>query len=256
VTALIRSEFLKAFTTKLLWILALSALGFVLLTVVLGVYLTPGPPTAEDINVLLEPAAVTNIFASAGGASVFVLILGIIAMSGEYRNQTITSTFLTTPRRQSVIFAKMIAYSIIAFVIALIMWLATVAVATILLTTVEHAPIQWSSVIEILGGVLLGLVLYAILGVALGSLITNQVAAVVIALIWVFVVEALLTVFVDWLGKWLPGGALNAILQATNTSGVGGTDSLSVPIAALVLIAYTVVLAVAAVIATNRKDIT
>lgn len=40
--ALIRSEFLKAFTTKLLWILALSALGFVLLTVVLGVYLTPG----------------------------------------------------------------------------------------------------------------------------------------------------------------------------------------------------------------------
>lgn len=254
--ALITAEFRKAFSTKLLWILTLSALGFVLLTVVLGVYLTPGPPGQEDLDVLSNPAAVTNIFSSAGGASVFVLILGIIAMSGEYRNQTITSTFLAAPVRQRVILAKMITYSLLALVIAFIMWVATVVVATILLTTVEHAPIEWTSVMEILGGTLLGLVLYSILGVAIGALITNQVAAVVIALVWIFVVEALLTVFVDWIGKWLPGGALNSILQATNTSGIGGTDALSVPAAALVLIAYTAVLGIAAVVTTNRKDIT
>ncbi len=253
---LIKSEFRKAFSTKLLWILTLSALGFVLLSVVLGVYLTPGPPGAEDANVLLVPAAVTNIFSSAGSASIFVIILGIIAMSGEYRNQTITSTFLATPRRQSVIFAKVIAYSIIAFVIAVIMWVSVVVVASLLLTTVEHAPIEWNAVFEILGGTILGLVLYAILGVAIGALITNQVAAVVITLVWIFVVEALLTVFVDWLGKWLPGGALNSILQATNTSGFGGTEALSVPVAALLLIGYTVVFAAAAVFTTNRKDIT
>lgn len=254
--SLITSEFRKAFSTKLLFILSLSALAFVLLTVVLGVYLTPGPPGQEDVNALMDPAAVTNIYSSAGGASVFVLILGIIAMSGEYRNQTITSTFLATPRRQSVIVAKMITYSILSFVIALVMWIATVVVATLLLTTVDHAPTDWNSVFEILGGALLGLVLYAILGVAIGALITNQVAAVVIALIWIFVVEGLLTVFVDWIGKWLPGGALNSILQATNTSGFGGTDALSVPVAAGVLIAYTAVFALAAVISTNRKDIT
>jgi ABC-2 type transport system permease protein len=254
--SLIKSEFRKVFTTKLLLILTLSALAFVLLTVVLGVYLTPGPPGQEDVNGLLEPAAVTNIYASVGGASVFVLILGIIAMSGEYRNQTISSTFLATPKRELVIFAKMITYSILAFVIALIMWIATVIVATILLTTVEHAPVDWTRVIQILGGALLGLVLYAILGVAIGALITNQVAAVVIALVWIFVVEALLTVFVDWIGKWLPGGALNSILQATNTSGFGGTDALSVPAAALLLISYAVILAIAAVVMTNRKDIT
>jgi ABC-2 type transport system permease protein len=253
---LVKSEFRKAFSTKLLWILTLSALGFVLLSVVLGVYLTPGPPGAEDANVLLVPAAVTNIFSSAGSASIFVIILGIIAMSGEYRNQTITSTFLATPRRQSVIFAKVIAYSIIAFFIAVIMWVSVVVVASLLLTTVEHAPIEWNSVFEILGGTILGLVLYAILGVAIGALITNQVAAVVITLVWIFVVEALLTVFVDWLGKWLPGGALNSILQATNTSGIGGTEALSVSAAALLLIAYTVVFAAAAVFTTNRKDIT
>lgn len=254
--AIIKSEFRKAFSTKLVLILTLSALAFVLLSVVLGVYLTPGPPGQENANMLLVPEAVLNIYSSAGSASVFVLILGIVAMSGEYRNQTITSTFLATPKRGLVILAKIIAYSIIAFVIALIMWIATVAVATVLLTTVEHAPVEWSSVLEVLGGTLLGLVLYAILGVAIGALITNQVTAIVIALVWVFVVEALLTVFVDWLGKWLPGGALNSILQATNTSGFGGTDSLSVSAAALVLIAYTVVLAVAALFVTNRKDIT
>jgi ABC-type transport system involved in multi-copper enzyme maturation permease subunit len=256
VIALVKSEFRKAFTTKLLIILTLSALAFVLLTVVLGVYLSPGPPSQEDVNTLMDSAVVTNIYASVGGASVFVLILGIIAMSGEYRNQTISSTFLATPKRELVIFAKMITYSILAFVIALIMWIATVAVATLLLSTVEHAPIEWAAVFEILGGALLGLVLYAILGVAIGALITNQVAAIVIALVWIFVVESLLTVFVDWIGKWLPGGALNSILQATNNSGFGGTDALSVQVAALVLIAYTVILAIAAVFMTNRKDIT
>lgn len=254
--SIVKSEFRKAFSTKLVVILTLSALAFVLLSVVLGVYLTPGPPGDENANMLLLPEAVLNIYSSAGSASVFVLILGIVAMSGEYRNQTITSTFLATPKRGLVIVAKMISYSVIAFIIALIMWLATVAVATVLLTTVEHAPVEWSSVFEVLGGTLLGLVLYAILGVAIGALITNQVAAIVIALVWVFVVEALLTVFVDWLGKWLPGGALNSILQATNTSGFGGTDALSVPAAALVLIGYTFALALAALIVTNRKDIT
>jgi len=59
------------------------------------------------------------------------------------------------------------------------------------------------------------------------------------------------------IGKWLPGSALNAILQ----TGGGGPESsasdlLSVPVGIGVLVGYTVVLAVAAALITNKRDIT
>ena len=253
--ALIRSEFRKVFSTKLLWILSLSALGFMLLQIFLSVLVTP--PGLEDLNQLMDPAYIKTIIASAGAASIFLLILGIVAMSGEYRNQTITSTFLTTPVRWRVMAAKMITFAILALGLALVLWFIAAITTMLLLGTQESAPFEWSAAFEILGGTLIGLVLYAILGVAIGSLITSQVAAIVIALVFSFVVEPLITIFFLSIGKWLPGSALNAILQ----TGGGGPESsasdlLSVPVGIGVLVGYTVVLAVAAALITNKRDIT
>jgi hypothetical protein len=71
------------------------------------------------------------------------------------------------------------------------------------------------------------------------------------------VIEPLLTVFFLTVGKWLPGNALNAILQ----SGGGGPESnpadfASVPVGIAVLVGYTVVFAIAAAFITNERDIT
>jgi ABC-type transport system involved in multi-copper enzyme maturation permease subunit len=254
-TALIRSEFRKVFSTKLLLILSISALGFMLLQIFLSVLVTP--PGFEDTNRLMDPAYIKIVIASAGSASVFLLILGIVAMSGEYRNQTITSTFLATPVRWRVMAAKMTTFAILALALAFILWLIAAFTTMLLLGTQDSAPFEWSAAFEILGGTLIGLVLYAILGVAIGSLITSQVAAIIIALVFSFVIEPLLTVFFLTVGKWLPGNALNAILQ----SGGGGPESnpadfVSVPVGIAVLVGYTVVFAIAAAFITNKRDIT
>ncbi len=92
---------------------------------------------------------------------------------------------------------------------------------------------------------------------AIGSLITSQVAAIIIALVFTFVIEPLISVFFLSVGKWLPGNALNAILQ----TGSGGPESnasdlLDVPVGVLVLVGYTVVFAIAAALITNKRDIT
>ena len=187
---------------------------------------------------------------------IFLLILGIVAMSGEYRNQTITSTFLVTPVRWKVIVAKMATFAILAFFIAILLWLIVSITAMLLLTTQESAPFQWSGAFEILGGTVLGLVLYGILGVAIGSLITSQVAAIIISLVWVLIVEALLSVFFATFGNWLPGGALNAILQTNGNPEAIDADLLSVPVGALVLIGYAAIFAVAAAFFTTKRDIT
>lgn len=252
---LIRSEFRKVFSTKLLLILSLSALAFMLLQIFLLVFLTP--PGFDEINRLMDPAFIKTIIASAGSASVFVLILGIVAMSGEYRNQTITSTFLTTPVRWRVIVSKMAAFAILALVLAFILWFIASITTMLLLGTQESAPFEWSAAFAILGGTLLGLVLFAILGVAIGSLITSQVAAIIIALVFTFAIEPLITVFFLSVGKWLPGNALNAILQTgTGDPESNASDLLDAPVGVVVLVGYTVVFAVAAAFITNKRDIT
>ena len=253
--SLIRSEFRKVFSTKLLFILIISAVAFALLQVFLLIFVTP-TGFNPDANQLMNPQYIKSITASAGSASIFLLILGIVAMSGEYRNQTITSTFLVTPVRWKVIVAKMATFAILAFFIAILLWLIVSITAMLLLTTQDSAPFEWSGAFEILGGTVLGLVLYGVLGVAIGSLITSQVAAIIIALIWFLIVEALLSVFFATFANWLPGGAFNAILQTNGNPEAIDADLLSVPVGALVLIGYAAIFAIAAAFFTTKRDIT
>lgn len=104
---LVRAEFDKLFTTKLwLWLLlgalALTAM-FLSFTIAFdGVEGNPQPT-------LDTPEGQRNLFASAAGASTFALLLGIIGVTGEFRHQTATPTFLATPHRGRVIVAKLIS---------------------------------------------------------------------------------------------------------------------------------------------------
>ena len=46
-----------------------------------------------------------------------------------------------------------------------------------------------------------------------GALVRNQIAAVVAALAWTFIVEQLLVALLPEVGRWTPGGAASAVLQ-------------------------------------------
>lgn len=254
---LLRSELRKVTTTKVLFFLTLAVVLFTALNVVLLVYLTPSAMGAENNDqLLMNSEYIDNIVGAAGSSSLFVLILGIVAMTGEYRHMTITSTLLVTPKRSRVLLAKGLVFLVIGAIIGLIGFAIAIVLATITLSGKDHAPIDEGVALQILGGVVLGFAIYAFLGVAVGALIRNQVAAVVGALVWVLVLEALITIFVDWIGKWLPGGALDAVLQATNVSGRGGSEVLSVGAGAAVLVGYAVLLGAIASTTTMRRDIT
>ena len=254
---LLRSELRKVTTTKVLFFLTLAVVLFTALNVCLLVYLTPSAMGAENNDqLLMNPEYIDNIVGAAGSSALFVLILGIVAMTGEYRHMTITATLLATPKRSRILIAKGLVFLVIGAIIGLIGFATAIVLATITLSGKEHAPIDSSIALQILGGVVLGFAIYAFLGVAVGALIRNQVAAVVGALVWVLVLEALITVFVDWIGKWLPGGALDAVLQATNVSGRGGSEVLSVGAGAAVLVGYAVLLGAIASTTTMRRDIT
>jgi ABC-type transport system involved in multi-copper enzyme maturation permease subunit len=256
------AEWRKVTTTRMLWVLGVVAILYasmntVILTVVAS-GLLPGVPGGEDL--LLNPQYITTLLAQVGSASVFVLILGIIAMTGEYRHMTITSTFLASPRRGRVLVAKLLLYGLLGALLAVVTFAFVLLAAYVSLLPFDHAPITAAAIGSVLVGAAVGLALYAVLGVSIGSLITSQVGAIVTALVWVLLVEALVSLAFPDVAKWLPGGALNSAMSVGLRSDVTGSltpaDSLPPWGGILVLLAYTAVLGAIASRTTLRRDIT
>ena len=108
-----------------------------------------------------------------------------------------------------------------------------------------------------LAALLSGAVL-AIVGVAIGSLIRNQLIAIVSTLVWLFIVEPIiLLLFVD-AGKWLPTGAITGMLAIEFESvaiGVDTSDYLTPGVATLVLLAYGAIFSIVALVTSMRRDI-
>ena len=248
-SGLLRAEWLKITSTRMLLGMLIGALAFTALGVVAQIFSSgqPGAPALTD------PAAVRGVYASAGSAAIFVLVLGIIGMTTEYRHMTVTSTFLATPQRGRVMVAKMVVHALLGLLFAVVAFVLAVALATVLLPLKEHASIGTSVIWQIFGGALLAFAFYGVVGVALGALIRNQIAAILAALVWVLLVEALVVAFLPKVGKFLPGGAANGVLQASSFT---GEAYLPVWQSSLVLLGYGVLFAVIAARTTLRRDIT
>jgi ABC-2 type transport system permease protein len=255
---LIRSEWIKATSTKMWWILSIVAVALTVLSS-LPILLVSGMDTGGSGGTevvtppLTDDYTMRSLWATMGSASIIALILGILSFTGEYRHETITDTFLTEPRRGHLIAAKALVHALLGALLAVVTCLTAAAIILSLLPGREHAPYDWGAIGQVAAGVVLCYACYAVLGVAVGALITNQIAAIVLALLWVMLIEALIVAFKPEIGKWLPGGAASGILGGQS---LDGTDLLPAWLGALVLIGYSVVFAAAAALTTLRRDIT
>lgn len=248
---LVSAELLKVTSTKMwLWMLV-----GVVIYIAIGVAATIFARTQSGVDVptLQSEAGMRNLFAQAGAASLFAIVIGTLGMTQELRHQTLTSTLLAEPRRNKVMVAKMAAYGVIGAIYGVVgvMWAYVLAFA--LLPLKDHAPVPTDALWQIAGGVILGCALFAVLGVAIGTLVRNQIAAVLGVVVWVAFIEALLVGFLPIVGKWLPSGALQGVLQ---TTGLGGAEYLPVWGGALVLIAWTALFGTLAALTTQRRDVT
>lgn len=255
------SEWVKQRSTRMWWVLfivaaALTALSMVSLILVSGIT-DPNTGTAIPGTALTDPAVMRTVLAGMGSAQLIALLLGVVAFTGEFRHQTITDTFLVEPRRGLVIAAKAVVNAGFGVLLAVWTGLVGLAILAALLPARDHAPVTAGAVLQVLAGVALSYALYAVLGVAVGALLTNQIVAIVVALLWVMLVESLVVSLWPWLGKWLPGGAATAVLNAPAPSLDGSTaDLLPIGAAIAVLLGYTVAFALAATATTLRRDIT
>ena len=250
---LIQAEFGKLFSTKLwLWLL-LGALGLTALAVSLTIGFDGqnGNP-APKLN---TPEGQRNLFSSAGASTVWALILGIIAVTGEFRHQTVTPTFLATPHRGRVVIAKLIAYAVtgIGFGVATIAVALAVALPWLSSKNID-VSLGSNGIPGTLVGVVTGVTVYSLLGVGLGALIRNQIAAVVGALVYLFVIEGFVSALptIRNYYKYFPGGANSALTRQTQPN-----FALLQPYqGGLLLVAYGLVFAILGTWLAVRRDVT
>jgi ABC-2 type transport system permease protein len=242
-TDLIAAEWLKLRTTRLLHGMIPAAVA-ISCAAVAGAVLS-----ADSAGELGSTERIRHVFSVTGIGAILVLVLGIIISSGEYRHGTAADTFLTTPRRHRVLVAKLAVGAGVGLGAGAVTSLACIGIAS-LLYIVKGAtfPFDEVSVWVTLGGTLVYTTLFAILGVALGSLVRNQTVAVAGALAWFAVVEHTLVNLAPDIGRWLPAAAGQAIVRTP-------LDGLLSPGAATALLAaYVAVIALAGIRVDATRD--
>ena len=247
----VSSELLKITTTKM-W---LGMLGGVVAFIALGVVSTIFAPQQPGVTVprLSSVEGMRNLFASAGAAYVFAIIIGALGMTQEIRHQTLTSTLLAEPHRNKVIRredGRLLLHRCLLRAVGVVFGYA---LALALLPLKDHGDIPVTALWQIAGGAVLGS--RPLRGPRRrrrhpdpqpdrGDPRRPRLGAHR---------RGLIVAFLPAVGKWLPGGALNGVLQAT---GINGATYLPVWQASLVLLGCTALFAVVAALTTQRRDIT
>ena len=239
---ILAAEVRKLRTVRTVWVLLLAA-QVIAVAGISGLMLNRDATSLDG-----QRGAVAHI----GLVSLFTLVLGLTAVAGEYRHRTITDAYLATPRRERLMLAKLGVYTAAgaAFgVVAAVTALATTAIWI----AAKGAALDVSSMDlwrTVLGGIGWNAA-FAAIGVAVGALITNLIAAVATALAWLALIEGIVGQLIGDAKQWLPFALGSALDGLPGTA--GGPPQWQ---AALALLGYAAILAAAAVTTTVRRDIT
>jgi len=194
---------------------------------------------------------VRNLLSTAGIYGLLTLILGVVAGTGEYRHGTIASTLLVTPQRLRAVGASVIACALGGLAIGVVVCAAVSAVAFPWLSVKDADLPSIGDTLQIFLGGILYAALAAGLGAAFGALVRNQVAAVVIVLVLIFVVDPVIVGLLEDAGQFTLTGLGIAMSGGDN----GDENLLPLGVAALVWALYTALLTALAAIFTARRDI-
>ena len=196
---LLRAEFMKIRTTSTGWLFLTGFIVFTAMALTIngfGIHhqLYPQQGLVSRAQALAQaaqarsPAGVAAIAASmmTSGQRVgflFALLLGVLVVTSEFANQTAAVTFVTVPRRATVITAKVAA----AACCGALFWLVgtvIAAVATPLFLYTQHVSTSlagWAVARSVLLN-LLAFVAWGVFGLGLGAVLRSQMASVIAAI--------------------------------------------------------------------------
>lgn len=246
-SALVRAELLKLRTTRA-WI------GFTLVVVALAGIATAGTVgTAEDVDRSSGELS-QDIFSGSLLAALVAFLVGIVSVTAEWRHGTVTRTFLVAPRRGLVLVAKLLSIAVVALTLLAVALAVVLAIALPWLAAKDASLVVDGEQAEYLVRLVLVTMLWGALGVGVGAAVQSQTPALVGAVVWILLVEALLTALLglidlETVGEYLPGQSLSSF----DGSEDGG---LSPWPAGAVALAWVVAFGLLGHLRMSRRDVT
>jgi hypothetical protein len=235
---LVAGELIKVRTTRTALGFAAASLLLVLASVLITI-LAGHPETLEDKRGALN-------FGSA--IAIVLLLFGTVGATGEFRHRTLAPAVLIAPDRLRLLLARVAAYTLTALAVAAAMAVLTLAIGLPLLSGEKGPDLVSGDYVKLVAGGLLVAGLAVAIGVAFGTLVRNQVFAVIAVLVWVTILEPLVGLIKDRLLDYTLGSTLTRVAQ-------GGDDRMSLGGAVLVLVAWGAVFLAAAALVDRRRDV-
>lgn len=279
---LVKSELLKVRTTHTWWILLLVMTAFTAVALVVNLFMADqafeqgapqpqdleGLPAGERERILAQTSAkyaAANVYTSGQYFGLLLaMVIGILIVTNEFRHQTATATFLAMPRRVNVVLAKLVAALAWGAIFATVATILSVIVGGIFFTA--WGEDLYLSDPDVVKAVLLNVLafgVWATFGLGLGTLLKNQIGALVTALLAYLIGQRVLQGILlllairfdqEWVLKllyWLPSGASQVMTSAVKLA----SDAPSWWGGALILLGYGAVATGLGSAITLRRDI-
>jgi ABC-2 type transport system permease protein len=238
---LVRAEALKLRTVRTTWLM----LGLGLLAEGLFAGLYVGLASLTEIGPIREVQTGTGIL------MLLVLVLGVLAITTEFRHGTASTTFLAAPRRYPVLTAKL-GIALAAGVLAGLAYVVVNAgLALPLFSSREGNLPSTGDVVSVYAGVVVSFALLCAFGLGIGAIVRNQVGAIITALAFIFVVSTLTELLPGDIGIYFPAqaiGSLHALPEATE-------DGLGQVAGGFVLAAWALALWLIGTALTSYRDL-
>ncbi|MDN4471710.1 ABC transporter permease [Demequina zhanjiangensis] len=266
--ASIRAELRKATTTRLWWILLILMIGTIAFFAgTFALALTFGDtgtgPDGQALTIAPKDMAITVYTLGVSLGYAFPLAFGAILMTGEFRHRTLATTLLAQPSRGRLVLGKLAAALPFAGLYGAASAATAVAVGAAALGLAgEPTMLDDADVLRSIGLSIVAMAAWMLVGVGFGSVITNQVAAIVTVLGWTQLVEPILRLALGFwepaapIARFLPGAAGEALAGGSFYSTTGLSDLLPAWAGLLVLLGYGAVAAGIGWLTTLRRDVT
>jgi ABC-2 type transport system permease protein len=259
----VRAELRRITTTKLWWVVlicifVLSA-GYAALPAVVALLQSKAEALSSPFN---DPGIIRSIYNGGNVLSrILAMVVGIVAIGSEYRYGTLAWNYLATPRRARMLVGKAGALLIFGVIYGITSVAAGMLVATPFVLVNDGSflldqPDTWRSII--LG--VCSIALWTMIGMGLGILIKNMPTALVVGIILGFLVEPIVSM-VFFLKRWdqllnvMPSGATNAMLGITSPVLFAAQHPAPWWLAAMILVAWCLLPALAGLVSAARHDV-
>lgn len=239
-TTLLSAELLKLRTTRTFAALAGVAVGIALvLTVLVGILTEPK-----------QDEVLRDVFAN-DTSSVFILILALVGITGEWRHRTITSSLLAAPDRVRFLASKTLAFAAAGVVLSLLISLSVGAVGFTIMSVRDLPTPELGEWAALIGRSAAVAALLGAFGVCVGALVRNQAVAIVGVLATAFMVEPALLGLLPEVGRFGPLLALPGSLGSVEDD----PELLAPGLAALAMLGWIALTYVAGAALLRRRDL-